>query len=352
MSPESFLKRPIRWLAAITRYRGTRGGAPNFAYDECVRTTTEEQRAALDLSSWRIAYTGSEPVRWDSLERFYAAFAATGLRRTALRPAYGLAEATLCVATTPLDEGPQPVQLDQQALGEFRIVPAQPSRRSQTFVECGRALKNTRIEIVDPVSGSPCPSDRIGEIWLSGTSVCRRYWKQDNESIATFGARLAQGDESTFLRTGDLGFLRGDRLVVTGRLKDLIVVAGRNIHPHDIEHTVLSLPQGAQALGCVAFSVDDEQTERLVVVVGVGARQRGVTRSALTTAVRSAVASEHDIAVSDLVFVRNSAIPRTSSGKVRRQHCRAQYLAGELPRFEWQEGADVQAHAECTELSE
>ena len=307
MSPVAFLQRPRRWLEAVSRYRGTTSGGPNFAYELCVRRIPPEQREGLDLSSWRAAFNGAEPVRAETMERFAEAFAPCGFRAEAFYPCYGLAEATLFV--TGEDAG-------------------RPPRVEDRRVSCGRAWGGQRIAVVDPEAGIELPPGLEGEIWVEGPSVARGYWRNPEATERDFHARLA-GGEGPFLRTGDLGLLRGGELYVTGRIKDLIILRGRNHYPQDIELTAERSHPDLRPGGGAAFSVDVMGEERLVVVQEVERRRRSGLEE-LSEAVRRAVAEEHEVQVHEVVLVRAGTVPKTSSGKVQRRLCREHYLNGEL----------------------
>lgn len=313
MSPLTFVRRPVAWLEAISREQATISGGPNFAYDLCVQKVRAEERASLDLSCWRVAFNGAEPVRPETLERFSAAFGACGFRREAFAPCYGLAEATLMVSGV-------------QASASASLL----TRAGQTLVGCGRAIDGQRIAIVDPTRQIECPAGQVGEIWVSGPSVAAGYWRQPELTCATFQARLADRPEAgPFLRTGDLGTLDpSGELYVTGRLKSVLILAGRKVQAEDIEHTV------SEAVGAVvAFSIEDAGRERLVIVQEVEPAR--ATRTHIET-VRLAVAERHQVPVWAVVLTRPGTIPRTSSGKVRRQASRTAFLSGHLDGLcEW-----------------
>jgi acyl-CoA synthetase (AMP-forming)/AMP-acid ligase II len=235
MSPISFLQKPLRWLQAISHYKATVAGGPNFGYDLCVRKTTPEQRAGLDLSSWTMAFTGSEPVRPETLSRFAAAFEPCGFQMCAFYPCYGLAESTLFVTGGFRSEEPVLCPVQSTALKQNQVVLAELSgESSQTLVGCGHTLTEHKVEIVHPDLLTRCPSGQLGEIWVSGPSVALGYWNQLEETDFTFRAYLADTGEGPFLRTGDLGFQKDGELFVTGRIKDLIIIRGRNHYPQDI----------------------------------------------------------------------------------------------------------------------
>ncbi len=333
MSPVSFLQRPRRWLEAISRYRGTVSGAPDFAYDLCVRRIPPAQREGLDLSSWSVAFNGAEPVRAATLERFADAFAPCGFRRTAFSPCYGLAEATLMVAGVAAAEPPAVLAVDAAALAARRAVPETGAAAAVPLAGSGAPALGQEVAVVDPEAGVPCAAGEVGEIWVRGPSVARGYWRRPEETERTFAAHLATG-EGPYLRTGDLGFLHGGQLYVTGRLKDLIILRGRNLYPQDIEATVERSAPAFRAGGGAAFAMDLDGQERLVVVQEVeraAAAGGGDGLRPVADALRAAVAEEHEAEVFVVVLVRAGGVPRTTSGKVRRRDCRAAWLAGELP---------------------
>jgi acyl-CoA synthetase (AMP-forming)/AMP-acid ligase II len=267
MSPVSFLQNPARWLEAMSRYRATTSGGPNFAYDLCVSRVSAEQRATLDLSSWRVAFNGAEPVRCRTLEQFASAFAPCGFSREAFYPCYGLAEATLMVTGAKTHGPPAAGIFEQAALEQNRVVAAPPNEAGgRKLPSCGRPFPNQRVAIVNPESLAECPPNEVGEIWVSGPNVARGYWGLPDETRRTFGAYLRGTGEGPFLRTGDLGFLMDGELFVTGRLKDVIIIRGRNHYPQDIELTVEQTGTSLQWGRCAAFSVDEGDESRLVVV--------------------------------------------------------------------------------------
>jgi acyl transferase domain-containing protein/acyl-CoA synthetase (AMP-forming)/AMP-acid ligase II/acyl carrier protein len=338
MTPTAFLQRPLTWLEAVSRFRATTSGGPNFAYELCVRKTTPEQRATLDLSAWTVAFNGAEPVRQETLDRFAAAFGPSGFRPEAFYPCYGLAEATLFVTGGARGSGPVVRVVRGEPLAHNEVVEAgagDPTGRP--LVGCGRSAPEHRIAIVDPDSLAGCPPDRVGEVWVSGPSVAQGYWNQPDETRRTFRAYLADTGDGPFLRTGDLGFLRSEELFVTGRLKDLIVIHGRNHYPQDIEATA-ERSHPALRPGCgAAFSLTLDGEERLVVAHEVEYRRRPDLHE-VVGAVRAAVAEEHGLSVYGVALLRPGTIPKTSSGKTRRQACRDAYLAGRLELIdEWRQ---------------
>lgn len=330
MAPAAFLQRPIRWLRAISRSRATISCGPNFAYDLCVRKISPEERLGLDLSTWKIAFTGAEPIHVETLERFAEAFEPCGFRHEAFLPCYGLAEATLAVSCT------RPAGLAVRAVASAALAhntvseTVNEGEQTRRLVSCGRPLDNQRILIVDPDSLIPCPPDRVGEIWVAGPGVALGYWSRAEESETTFRARLAETGEGPFLRTGDLGFLKDGELVVTGRLKDLIIVHGANHYPHDLERTTERSHAGLQPGACAVVAFPAGMEEQVVVIAEVQRDRRHDNPGEIIDAVRQAIAVEHGLPVQAVVLVKPASIPRTSSGKVRRQSCRTAYEARTL----------------------
>ena len=346
MSPVSFLQKPLRWLQAISRYRATISGGPNFAYELCVRKTTPEQRAALDLSSWSLAFNGAEPVRAETIDAFCEAFAVSGFRREAFYPCYGLAESTLMVTGGMKFEPPVIRSFDGVGIESGTAV-GRPDNAAgvRRLVGSGRELDGQDVHIVDPQTCEALSPGRVGEIWVSGPSVAQGYWNRPDESDATFNAMLAQTDPlpatqavakwrpnpGPYLRTGDLGFFDNGELFVTGRLKDLIIIRGRNHYPQDIEQAVEQATDLVRAGSLAAFAVEVEGRERVVVVAELerGRREPAVIAAAFE-AIRSRLAKEHELAVEAIVLVRPNSIPKTSSGKIQRHACRRQFLDGSL----------------------
>ncbi len=339
MAPVAFLQRPRRWLEAVSRYGATTSGGPDFAFDLCVRRIPPAEREGLDLGGWEVAFNGAEPVRPLTLERFAAAFAGCGFRAAAFYPCYGLAEATLMVAG---GGGERPVigRFDAAALERGEIVPVPAAKQAdgddevndpppRRLVGCGRPLPGQEVRIVDPASCGVAADGRQGEIWIRGESVALGYWRQPQASAEAFGARLAGSGEGPYLRTGDLGFLHGGELYVSGRIKDLIIVRGRNLHPQDLELAVRESHPSLAAGSGAAFTVEEGEAEQLVVVHEVELRP-GLAPEEVSAAARSAVAAAFEVSLHRLLLIRHGTLPRTSSGKVQRHACRRQMLAGEL----------------------
>jgi amino acid adenylation domain-containing protein len=348
MAATAFLEEPIRWLRAISDYRATASGGPNFAYDLCVSKISEEQRETLDLSSWSVAFNGAEPVRADTLERFVRAFQSCGFRKQSFYPCYGLAEATLMV-TGSLKSQPAPVlTLDKRSLEKNRVTRSDDAVSGTTLVGCGRNLPDQEIAIVHPDSLEECKTGVIGEIWVKGPSVAKGYWNRPAESGAQFETRLANSDRGPFLRTGDVGVIEDGTLYIAGRLKDVLIIRGQNHYPQDIELTVERCDARLRP-GCgAAFSIDLDAEERLVIVQEV-ARRSDTDLDEVVRAIRRSVAENHELAPYAVVLIRAGSIPKTSSGKIQRQACKTAFLQGKLnPLAKWQEheiaGSSVPKH--------
>lgn len=395
MSPLMFLQSPVRWLQAISRYQGTTSGGPNFAYDLCVRKIKPEQIQTLDLSSWEVAFNGAEPISAEVLERFTNTFAVCGFRREAFYPCYGMAEATLIISGGNKLSPPVKTQVVARALEKNQIVLVYPTEGTKTLVGCGQSLPDQQIKIVHPEKLTLCAEGEVGEIWVSGPSIARGYWHKPEETKQTFAAYLAEAPEKEpFMRTGDLGFLEAGELFVTGRLKDVIIINGRNHYPQDIEWTVEQSHHLIRP-GCIAsFSVEVKGEERLVVVAevernfrqllggsqnstpspphprgevitplktpkvgsqkynstneptalvgikfisqrnGKSGKENSDNSQELIKSIQRSVLRNHDLQIYQILLLKPGAIPKTSSGKVQRYACREGFLAGTLQIFE------------------
>lgn len=334
MSPVDFLQKPIRWLQAISNYKATTSGGPNFAYDLCIHKVTPEQLKELDLSSWEVAFTGAEPVRAATLEEFAFTFAPCGFRKEAFYPCYGMAETTLLVSGGEKRALPISCNVERAALEQNRIVKVKEDnarRGTRTIIGCGQSAPDQKIVIVNPESFTLCNPEQVGEIWVAGPSVAQGYWNQDEQTEKTFYAYLADSGEGPFLRTGDLGFLQDGELFINGRLKDLIIIRGRNHYPQDIEHTVehshpaLRLGHGA------AFSIDLDGQEYLVITQEIERSYlRNLNPNEIITTICQTVAQQHEIQVDAILLLKTGSIPKTSSGKIQRHACRAGFLNNSL----------------------
>ncbi len=333
MSPVDFLQKPLRWLEAISHYQATTSGGPNFAYDLCVRKITPEQRASLDLSSWEVAFNGAEPVRAETLERFASYFAPCGFRREAFYPCYGMAEATLFIAGGKKTHPPVIQVVEETALEQNRVVAAKAElENNRALVGVGRAWLDQEIAIVDPQSLIQCPVGKVGEVWVSGANIAQGYWNRPEQTQEAFQAYLADTGEGPFLRTGDLGFLQENgELFVTGRLKDVIIIRGRNHYPQDIELTVERSHVALKPSCGAAFAVEIKGEERLVVVQEVERSYlRKLDEDEVIGNIRQALTAQHGLQVYAVILVKAGTIPKTSSGKIQRYACRANFLEGTL----------------------
>ncbi|HKV36205.1 MAG TPA: non-ribosomal peptide synthase/polyketide synthase [Pyrinomonadaceae bacterium] len=342
MSPVAFLQRPFLWLQAISHYRATTSGGPNFAYDLCVRKITPEQRAELDLSRWSVAFNGAEPIRRETLDHFAETFAARGFRREAFYPCYGLAEATLIVTGSEKSQPPVVKMIDTGALEKHLGVDASienEQTQARPMIGCGHVLLDQEVAIVHPEKLTRCAPGEIGEIWVSGSSVAQGYWDKPEESEQTFHAYLLDTGAGPFLRTGDLGFVSDGELYVTGRLKDLIIIRGRNHYPQDIELSVERSHPSLRA-GCgAAFAIEVANEEQLVIVQEIDYRKEPDVNEVFDR-IRTAVASEHELQVYAIALIKAGRIAKTTSGKIQRRASRAAFLSGKLDLIaEWRTGA-------------
>jgi cytochrome P450/acyl-CoA synthetase (AMP-forming)/AMP-acid ligase II/thioesterase domain-containing protein/acyl carrier protein len=338
MSPLDFLRQPAIWFQAIQRYRLTDTCAPNFALDLCTSRITPEQRASLDLSTLKVFVISAEPVRHSSLQRFIRTFEPTGISPSCVMPAYGLAEAVVAVAIARPGSPPSAAYVNAIEFTQNRWVELpENAPEARPLVRCGPPLDGIKIEIVDPDERVLCEPGRIGEIWIAGPNVALGYWNHPAETRETFGACVAGTDEGPFLRTGDLGYIRDGELYVTGRIKDLMVIYGRNHYPQDIELAVEHCHPAIRR-GCViAFSIEVGGAERLVVVAEVNREKLSGGPDApaqrledVVHAICMAVSAEFGVQVFDVALIKPKTIDKTSSGKLARRACRQRYLDGRL----------------------
>jgi natural product biosynthesis luciferase-like monooxygenase protein len=343
ISPISFLQRPVRWLEAISRYRATISGGPNFAYELCVRKIGPEQVSSLDLNSWSTAFNGAEPIRAETMDRFAEAFAPCGFRRQSFFACYGLAEAALIVSGGKKADPPVIKHFQLCGLESNSAVESAPGAKdARPLVGCGRNLLDTRVIIVSPETLTKCPQEEIGEVWVAGGSVAQGYWDRPAETAGAFNAFTADTAEGPFLRTGDLGLLQDGELFITGRLKDLIIIRGLNHYPQDIELTVErshpSLRPGCGAAFSIQVDGHLDGAERLVVVQEIDRHQSDF--DAIIDRIRRNVAEEHELQVCAAVLIKPGSLPKTSSGKIQRHACRAAFLKGTLEFLaEWRESS-------------
>ena len=331
MSPADFLQKPFRWLQAISRYRATTSGGPNFAYDLCVRRITAEQKASLDLSTWQVAFTGAEPVQAGTMKQFELAFKSCGFNPKAFYPCYGMAETTLFVTGGLKSDYPIIESVDSSALEKHKIEAVKLGNGVRKIVSCGETWLEQEVAIADPETLTRVDNSCVGEIWVKGESVAQGYWNQPKKTEDIFKAYFADTQEGPFLRTGDLGFVRDNELFVTGRLKDVIIVRGQNHYPQDIELTV-EKSDSALRPGCgAAFTVEVKGSERLVIVQEVERSYlRKLNTPKVVDSICQAVTAEHGLQPYATVLIKTGSIPKTSSGKVKRYACRSGFLNGSL----------------------
>ncbi len=350
MSPLSFLQKPVRWLQAISDHRAVVSGGPNFAYELCLRKTKPQDMDGLDLSCWRVAFSGAEPIRSSTMRRFAETFGRYGFSDSSFYPCYGLAEATLFVSG---GKGPGKLKtctVEATALrAHGRVIEASPnddaSAASGTtantieIVACGEPLLGEQVLIVDPQTCVPLAENTVGEVWIQGDNVSQGYRNHERETAATFGARLAtvtnpvpgeSVSESTFLRSGDLGFMRDGSLYITGRQKELLIIRGRNHYPHDFEATVQGSHEKLIPGGGGALLIEDHDDELLVLVQEVDRSATPTQCEAIIPEIRRNVTAEHDVFVHEVLLLRMGTLPRTTSGKVRYAAVNQQYQRGEL----------------------
>jgi acyl-CoA synthetase (AMP-forming)/AMP-acid ligase II len=349
MSPGAFLQRPARWLKAISTFRATRSGGPNFAYDLAATKVTADDRASLDLRCWRAAYNGAEPIRHDTMAAFVRAYAESGFDATAFRPCYGLAESTLLVSTGRWDTGLPRRSREETESGLPRRSPegAEAGAKvrgcegeASATVSCGAPAFGTRVMIVDPAAHTLCRDGEVGEIQVAGESVTLGYWNRPLETAAAFGDSIG-GSGERWLRTGDLGYLRNGELYVTGRIKDLLIVRGAKHFPQDLERTAELHDPAIRAGSVAAVAVSNGvRGDRIALVAEVDPRlldPGGADR--LIAGLRQSIADAHGIQLHGVALVNPGSMPKTTSGKLQRFLCRDGWLAGALaPLAFWSQG--------------
>lgn len=332
-SPMDFLMSPVRWLRAISEWKATTSGGPNFAYDLCINRISEEEMQGLDLSSWKIAFNGAEPVRDATIKKFEKKFAAFGFRKEAFYPCYGMAEATLFIAGGSPKSPVIKINTAADALSNNHIL--ETEENGIVLVGCGRTYSNHELKIIEPKTHAVLSDGQIGEIWCQGSSVASGYWGQEKLSEKTFHAFTADG-QGPYLRTGDTGFVLRDEIFITGRLKDLIISRGQNHYPDDIEITVCQSNEDFRPSCAAAFTVGEDSDLQLVIAVEVERhmvaclQQDQALRDRLIAKARLRVSEVHGLGLYELIFLRPSTLPKTSSGKTRRSHCRDLYLSSSL----------------------
>lgn len=334
MAPNAFMQRPLNWLRAIHHYRAEVGCSPNFGFDLCVSRYRADQMEGVDLSSWKVALNGAEPVHSETIKRFNETFADHGFNPNAAFPAYGMAEATLLIAGGSRGADHVTRAVSRSGLQAHAVRAPLDETDVQTLVGCGRALAGERIAIVDPDRCRRLPPDQAGEIWVNGPNVARAYWRNTDASMINLNAQIADEDkQAKWLRTGDLGFLdEASELFITGRIKDLVIIRGINHYPQDIEHTVQALhPALRQNCGAVFSVPDDQGDESLVIVQEIERTERNrIDAVEMTGLIREGVTDQHELFARHIVLIRQGSLPKTTSGKIQRSLTRRLWLEGRL----------------------
>jgi acyl-CoA synthetase (AMP-forming)/AMP-acid ligase II len=333
MAPVSFMQRPLTWLKAIHDYKAQVAGCPNFGFDLCVSRFRAEAMIGIDLSGWRVAFIGAEPIRAETLHKFATTFAPYGFEPAAFYPGYGMAEATLLISGGRRGGGAKIERVSRAGMQEGRVTkPIEPADAGM-IVGCGTALSGEKLEIVDPDTAQRCCSGSVGEIWVQGPHVARGYWRNKDATKETFGAEIAGEAGGYWLRTGDLGYLdQSGELFVTGRIKDLIIVRGANYYPQDIEMSVQRAhPSLRPGFGAVFAIVDQDGDERIVVVQEIERTFRNkIDLNEVIALIREAVSEQHQLSVFDVALVTPGGIPKTTSGKIQRRLIRRLWMEKQL----------------------
>lgn len=319
MSPANFIRRPILWLNAITKYRGTLCGAPNFAFQLCCEKINDEELPRLDLSSWRVAYNAAEPVQNDTIQSFQQKFAAAKLMPTALLTSYGMAEATAFITCSEVEDTVSTFNVDAELLSKNQIAVCDDNKKSQILIGCGKAIKPHDIRVVDPVTLQELPDDEVGEVWFSGPSVSTGYWELPEITQSTFSQSLPNRGDA-YMRTGDFGLMHKGEIYITGRMKDIIIIEGRNYYPQDIEWHTEKYNDEVAAGACAAFSYPGNDGEKLIVVAEIArSAARNSNLNQVIKNIRQKIISEFFIHASSVILLKPLSMPKTSSGKIQRK---------------------------------
>jgi myxalamid-type polyketide synthase MxaB len=332
MSPEAFIQKPYRWLKAISDYKATTSGGPNFAYELCVEKITPEERATLDLSSWQKAFNGAEPIRATTIETFSKMFAECGFNSQAFYPCYGMAETTLFVTGGEPEQPPNISYFDQQSLAQNKaVLVADKTENNCALVSSGKAWLGTKIRIVNPNSLCQCAEGEVGEIWVQNDSVAQGYWHKLELTNDPFKACIKDSQEGEFLRTGDLGFMLNGELFVIGRHKDLIIIRGRNYYPQDIELTVEQSHEALNKGAIAACSVEINHQEQLVIIAELKRQYlRNFEPDSVINNIRQQVSKNHELSVYGIALLKTVSLPKTSSGKIKHHACKQGFIDQKL----------------------
>lgn len=334
MSPMDFLQKPFRWLNAISKYKATVSGGPNFAYELCVKKISGEQKSELDLSSWQVAFNGAEPVNHHTIKKFSESFSDCGFKLESFYPCYGMAEATLFISGGDHSKKPIIKHFDSQSLKGTKVLESNDSEKSTALVSCGTTYLDQEIHIVNPSTYDICSENEIGEIWVKGKNVAKGYFYTGDKT--DFSGHIKDQPDENYLKTGDLGFINEGQLYITGRLKDLIILRGKNYYPQDIER----MTESAHVVirdGCsAAFSVTEGHEEKLVIVAEVERSLRPKDSvnhdkaKEILTKIRQNVMEQYGVQPHSVCLIKTGSIPKTSSGKIQRKACKQEYLMNHL----------------------
>ncbi|NBM17280.1 fatty acyl-AMP ligase [Streptomyces sp. GC420] len=336
-APFTFLKRPYRWLKMIGDYGVTTGGGPNFAYDLCVRRVTDAQLETLDLSTWTTACNGAEPVRAETVRAFTERFAPAGFRPETFFPCYGMAETTLLVSGIPRTAPPRVLDVDAEALERGELADPRADESTRSLVSSG-IVRDFEIRIVDPETRVERPAEHVGEIWLKGDSIASGYWKRPETNKEIFDAVISDGkgghDAGGWLRTGDMGVLKDGQLYVTGRLKEMVILAGRNLYPQDVERAVQSSDKAFGTGAGAVFAVETDR-EHLVAIQEVRPSSLSTDLHTFASGVQRFISKEFSIPAGNVLLVRPGTVRKTTSGKIQRTLMRKLFLEGRItPLYE------------------
>jgi len=342
MTPMAFLKKPARWLQTISDYRITNSGGPNFAYDLCTQRVTDEQIANLDLSCWKVAFNGSEPIRLETLKAFSNKFAVAGFNPEAFYPCYGLAETTLFVSGGRKHKTVTTITVNSYLLEQnyVSILSTDSTTKTRTLVSSG-TVKDLNVVIVDPETKQRLPENQIGEVWVNGDSVAQGYWKLDELTQATFNAKIAGEEDLGYFRTGDLGFFHDEELFITGRIKELIILNGRNLYPHDIEREVQAINPVLVNRGGAAFAVEASQEELVIVQEVKATLLLPAELKELAFQVKQIISQSFEIPVRNIVFIKQGTLNKTTSGKIQRKLMKNLFLENKLEVLYQEISADL-----------
>lgn len=340
MSPLNFIEKPVRWLEAISKYRVTTTGAPNFGYDLCVKRISAAQIASLNLDCWKVAYNGAEPIKAKTINDFSNKFQACGFSRAAMLPVYGMAEATLLVSGGDTETEPHIRYADKAKLAANQLVWSHQNinpdtTRYATLVGCGKAADGLDIKIVDPHTHIECKADSVGEIWLRGSNISSGYFNNHELNHLSFNQTILNGKlPHSYFKTGDLGALSNGQLYITGRIKDVVIVRGKNHYPQDLEQTISASSIELCMDGCAVFSWKDRDIDHVIAVQEVEKNYiRSFDPHPVAMSVQSVLYDEHGIVLDAILWVKPVTIPRTTSGKISRASCKQKYINGRLPYF-------------------